>query len=347
MRLGLLAALAAMLFTHGALAQAAPTGLARLLDAELARFAGPGGPYHAGIYIKHMATGEVAGVHADEQFDSASTIKMAILVMAYQMADRKALNLNERYIIKASDLRAGSGIFRYQDPGLAPTLRDILTQMVITSDNTATDVMLAKVGGKDAVNAWLKQNGYATTHLNHSVYTVFRRRYERIDPKYANLSPEDMFALASSDPRYTTPRKDLIARVAADVRAKPGSEDILNRRTISDDWLAVVTPAEMGRLLEGIEANTIASRESCDEMKRIMRAQQSGTRKIPHWLSVPVAHKTGENGSVTNDVGMIYARSGPIIIALYSGGYTGLAGDADDRLGAVARLVVEYFDGAN
>ena len=44
----------------------------------------------------------------------------------------------------------------------------------------------------------------------------------------------------------------------------------------------MVSPNEMGKLLEGIEKDTIASKESCEEMKRIMRAQQAGTRKIPH-----------------------------------------------------------------
>jgi beta-lactamase class A len=120
---------------------------------------------------------------------------------------------------------------------------------------------------------------------------------------------------------------------------------MLKRRTEEKYWLAGVSPAEMGKMLEGIEKDTIASKEACEEMKRIMRAQQAGTRKIPHWLSVPVAHKTGEVGGVTNDVGMIYAKSGTILIAFYSMGYTGLAADADDRLGAVARLIVEYFDG--
>ena len=34
-------------------------------------------------------------------------------------------------------------------------------------------------------------------------------------------------------------------------------------------------------------------------------------------------------------------------MSFYTGGYTGLAADADDRLGAVARLIVEYFDGGS
>ncbi|MGZ7008404.1 MAG: serine hydrolase, partial [Ilumatobacteraceae bacterium] len=94
-----------------------------------------------------------------------------------------------------------------------------------------------------------------------------------------------------------------------------------------------------------IEKDTIASKAATEEMKRAMRGQQAGTRKVPHFLSVPVAHQTGEVGGVTNDVGMIYAKSGPIVFAFYTFGYTGLASEADDRLGAVARLIVEYFDG--
>ncbi len=342
MRIVILVAAVLALFTQGALAQ---SGLTKVLEAELSRFAGPGGPYHAGVYVKHLTSGEVAKVHGDETFDSASTIKLAILVMAYQMADQKKLDLNQRYTIKDSDLRTGSGIFQYHDPGLNPTLRDVLLQMVITSDNSATDIMLAKVGGVPAVNAWLKQNGYVTTHLNHSVFTVRRVRYERIDPKYAKLTPEDIYALQTNNIRFTAPRKDLIAQVAADVAAKPNGQQILNMRTLPEDWLAIVTPAKMGKLVEGIETCTLASKPSCDEMKRMMRAQQAGTRKIPHWLSVPVAHKTGENNGVTNDIGMIYAKSGTIVMSIYTNGYTGLTGDADDRLGAVARLVVEYFDG--
>ena len=347
MRIASVIAAALLLIAQPAFAQAEGTksGLTKLLEAELGRFAGPGGPYHAGVYIKHMGTGEVAQVRGDDTFDSASTIKLVVLVMAYQMADQKTLDLNQRYTIKDSDLRTGSGIIQYHDPGLNPTLRDVLTQMVITSDNSATDIMIAKVGGIPAINAWLKRNGYTATKFNHSVYTVRRVRYERIDPKYAKLTPEDIYALQTNNPRFTASRRDLIAEVEATVRAKPDGQKILTFRPLPEDWLAIVTPNEMGKLLEGIEAGTIASKAACDEMKQIMRRQQAGTRKIPHWLSVPVAHKTGENNGITNDVGMIYAKSGTIIMSIYSSGYTGLTGDADDRLGAVARLVVEYFDG--
>ena len=46
-------------------------------------------------------------------------------------------------------------------------------------------------------------------------------------------------------------------------------------------------------------------------MLRMMRAQQAGSRRLPHFITVPVAHKTGDFPPVlANDVGIIYARSG-------------------------------------
>ena len=73
----------------------APTGLQRLLDAELARF-----PGRAGVWVKHLTNGDEAGVQADETFNSASVIKLPVLVMAYQLSERGRLSLDERITIR-------------------------------------------------------------------------------------------------------------------------------------------------------------------------------------------------------------------------------------------------------
>ena len=83
-------------------------------------------------------------VRGDEAFNSASVIKIPVLVLAFQMADKGSLSLADRITITATDVRGGSGIFRYNDPGLQPTLRDVLLQMIITSDNTATDLAIGQ-----------------------------------------------------------------------------------------------------------------------------------------------------------------------------------------------------------
>ena len=332
------------LFACSSPAQAQPkSNLTRLIGSELSRF-----PAKTGLYVKHLGTGEQAVIAGDDHFNSASVIKVPVMILAYRLAEQNKLKLDQRVEIARSDFRGGSGIFRYHDAGLNPTLRDVITQMIITSDNTATDIMIAKVGGVEKVNEFLRQSGFTTSRLVQTTYELFRKSYETIDAKYKALTPEDVFALQSSLPSFTEPRRALIEEVR---RASGGTRlnERMNKLYIENEdyWLGVVTPTEIGRMLESIETATIASRASCDEMKRILRAQQSGARRIPHYLTVPVAHKTGDLGVVANDVGMVYAKSGTIIISFFTLGITGPYAETEDRIGQVSRLIVEYFDGSN
>src|SRR5688500_11757191 len=61
---------------------ASHASLQSLLEAELARF-----PGRAGVWVKHLTTGEEAGVRADEVFNSASVIKLPVLVLAFEMVE--------------------------------------------------------------------------------------------------------------------------------------------------------------------------------------------------------------------------------------------------------------------
>ncbi len=315
-------------------------GLQRLLEADLARF-----PARAGIYVKHLTTGEEAAVRGGETFNSASVIKIPVMVLAYQLAEKGAIKLDSRVEIAKGDLRGGSGVLRYHDPGLQPTVRDLITQMVITSDNTATDLLIAKVGGVAAVNAWLNENRYADLRLNSTVYEVFRRRYEAADPALRSLTPEDVYALGSNDPDFAGMARDRFDRIQSRMSTLG---DELNRQ-VNDEpstWLGQITPRGTGRLLEAIETCTIASQASCAEMKRAFRRQQSGARRLPHFLDVPVGHKTGDFPPVlANDVGVIYARSGPIVVAFLTNAIREPYAETEDRMGRVAQAIVGYFDG--
>jgi beta-lactamase class A len=281
------------------LAQSTP--LQSLLSKSAAEF-----PGKAGIWVKHLTTGATAGVRDAEMFNSASVIKIPVLVLAFQMAERGELKLDERITVTKADIRGGSGIFRHHDEGLQPTFRDVLMQMIITSDNTATDLAIAKVGGVARVNAWLKQAGYADGHkLTQTTGELFA--------KYNALKPtEDRNAKTNNDRTY---------------------------------WLGEISPKSVGLMLEAIEKKTIASTASCDAMLRMMRAQQAGQRRLNHYLSVPVAHKTGDFPPVlANDVGIIYAGSGPIVVSYLGNAITGTYGDAEDRIGRFAQQLVELLD---
>ena len=289
------------LIAAAAFAAQPPTPLHNLLTRSASEF-----PGKAGIWVKHLTTGESAGVRETEIFNSASVIKIPVMVLAFQMADRGELKLDERITIRKEDVRGGSGIFRYHDEGLQPTFRDVLLQMIVTSDNTATDLSIAKVGGVARVNAWLKQAGYADGHkLTQTTGELFA--------KYNALKPsDDRNAKTNADRSY---------------------------------WLGEISARSVGLMLEAIENKTIASAASCEAMLRMLRAQQAGQRRLNHYLSVPVAHKTGDFPPVlANDVGIIYARSGPIVVSYLGNAITGNYGEAEDRIGRFAQQLVEHFD---
>jgi beta-lactamase class A len=286
------------------------TGLQRLLQAELTRF-----PGKATIWVKHLSSGVEAGVRADEGMNSASVIKIPVLVLAFQLADQGKLSLAERITITQADIRGGSGIFRYHDAGLQPTLRDVLLQMIITSDNTATDLAIAKVGGVARVNSWLAAQGYG-------------------DGLKLNMTTGELFAKYGALPQGAN----------------------RNEKTTTDKtyWLGDMTARATGRLLEAIQRcndgsatpPAIASKTACADMIRMMRAQQSGARRLPHFVNVGVAHKTGDFPPVlANDVGIVFARSGPIIVSFFTNGIEGSYAEAEDRMGRITQMIVDYFDG--
>jgi beta-lactamase class A len=325
-----------------AAAPAAQGGLQRLLQAELARF-----PAKAGIYVKHLTTGEEAAVRGDEVFNSASVIKIPIMTLAYELSEQGKLKLDARVEIRKGDLRAGSGVLRYHDSGLQPTVRDLITQMIITSDNTATDLMIAQVGGVAAVNDWLKRNGYTDLHLNTTIFEVFKRRYVFADAALASLTPEELYALQSGDPAYANMAADRVAAIQK-IMSRPGLGDELNRQVNEErsTWLGQITPRGVGRMLEAIESCRGFSKPSCAEMTRAFRRQQSGARRLPHFIDVPVGHKTGDfPPALANDVGVIYARSGPIVISFLTNAIREPYAEMEDRMGRTAQAVVDYFDG--
>jgi beta-lactamase class A len=328
----------------GTLALAQPSALERLLAAELQRI-----PAKAGIYVKHLKTGEEAAILADESFNSASVIKIPVMVMAYQMADKGTLDLNARVTIGKADRRGGSGVLRYHDVGLQPTIRDVMMQMIITSDNTATDLAIAKVGGVEAVNGWLKAQGYyPSLKLNFTVLDVFRNRYDLVDKAAKSLSAEDVYALGSADlASGTSPRARLESIASAMQRREIQDESVRRTNDEPGYWLGEITPRGVGRLLEAMETGTLTAAASTAEMRQVMRRQQAGARRLPHYLEVPVGHKTGDfPPAVANDVGVIYTRSGPVVVSFLLNAIREPYGEAEDRMGQVARRIVEYFDGS-
>jgi beta-lactamase class A len=259
--------------------------------------------------------------------NTASVIKIPVMILAYRDAEAGRLNLDERYTIRPEDVRRGSGLLQTFAVGLQPTLRDLITQMIITSDNTATDVMIGKVG-LARVNQMLDSLGYRETRLRMTVGQIFRAVWEALDPKYASLTDREVFERGSPSDSGAARRNDAFVRD-------------------STKWLGRTTAREISRLLEQLERGELASPKSTTEMRRILR-QQFYSSRLPQRVRYRVAlgHKTGDWPPLLgNDVGIMYAPApnGPIVIAVFTNGNRGSFFDLEAAEGRVAEDVLNAW----
>ena len=116
-----------------------------------------------GIYAKSIETGEEIAIDADRQMDTMSVIKIPLMVEAFQQIKDGKFTLADKYTLTKEDILPGTGIMRSLDPGAVLTVKDLITLMIIVSDNTATDVLYRKVGGVEAVNRRMDALGLPKT----------------------------------------------------------------------------------------------------------------------------------------------------------------------------------------
>jgi beta-lactamase class A len=116
-----------------------------------------------GIYVKSIDTGEEIALDADRQMETMSTIKIPLMVEAFEQIKARKFALTDTYTYADADTRGGTGIIRSLAPGAVLTVKDLITLMIIVSDNTATDVLYRMVGGPAAVNARMDALGLMRT----------------------------------------------------------------------------------------------------------------------------------------------------------------------------------------
>jgi beta-lactamase class A len=126
-----------------------------------------------GIYVKSIETGEEIAIDADRQMETMSTIKIPLMIEAFEQIKAGRFKLTDKYTLVASDVQPGTGTIQRLDPGAVMTVKDLLTLMIIVSDNTATEVLYRMVGGPAAVNARMEKLGLTMTRAMNVPSTWF------------------------------------------------------------------------------------------------------------------------------------------------------------------------------
>lgn len=282
-------------------------------------------PAVSSFYAKDLTTGREIAIRADVSMNTASVIKLPVMIRAYRDAEAGTLDLSARHVVRPEEQRRGSGLVQTFAPGLNPTLRDLVTQMIITSDNTATDILIATVG-QDRVNAMLDSLGYTATRLRMTTGDLFKWIWVLADTANARMSAREVFERAFPSDTGMTAR---IFHVARD----------------TSFWLGRMTARETGRILEDLETGKLANASGTAEMRGILLRQFYSSR-LPQRLQfrAQIGHKTGDIPPVLgNDVGIIYTPTGPMVIAVFVNENRGDFFNVEAAIGAIARdLAMEW-----
>jgi beta-lactamase class A len=122
-----------------------------------------------GVAILDLSTGQKYFLHADEVLPTASSIKIAILAEFYRQVQQGKLKFTDLYTLQSGDLVGGSGITGALTPGITRlTLRDVAALMISVSDNSATNIIIDRIGMEN-VNALLDSLGLTHTRLRRKM----------------------------------------------------------------------------------------------------------------------------------------------------------------------------------
>jgi beta-lactamase class A len=166
-----------------------------------------------GVAIEDLTTGQRFLLHGDSIFPQASSIKIAVLAELYHQAQLSAqgesgkAKLTDLYTVRAADLVQDSDILGGLTPGVTQiTNRDLATMMVAVSDNSATNVLIDRLGIQN-VNALLDSLGLHNTKLHRKMMDVKAAAEGR-----ENIStPQDMLTLLEKIYQGKVLNKDMTA----------------------------------------------------------------------------------------------------------------------------------------
>lgn len=140
---------------HSAVTQSLSARLAELLNP-------PAGI--VGLAATHLESGRTWRHHERVVMPSASVIKLPILATFWKEVEAGRIDPAERVTVPADAYVDGTGVLKALAPGLRPTWRDLATLMITVSDNTATNLIVDRLG-LAAVQAWVDEAGLADTRI--------------------------------------------------------------------------------------------------------------------------------------------------------------------------------------
>jgi beta-lactamase class A len=260
------------------------------------------------LYAHNLKTGETASIKPDEPVQTASVIKMGILLDAAEQVRAGKASFDEKVVLTKENQVQGSGVLGQLTAPLTLTLRDVLHLMVVLSDNTATNVAIDRLGLAH-INATLVTAGLKQTVLYKKVYVAATGPMPADQPKFG-LGKTTAREMASIMERFAE------CRLSLDNSAPlPGDGPLC-----------------------GAILHMLRQQQDRDDLPRYLEALDTSEH------GSAIANKTGALDRVRNDVALIATKNGLVVIAGFTWAnedqrWTG-DNEAQKTLGKLAEAIV-------
>jgi len=120
----------------------------------------------SGMFFVDLQTGGYLDINGEEVFSAASTIKLPILVAFLQDLDAGKVSLNETLMMREDLIASGSGTMQDEPVNSRFSAQETLDKMITISDNTATNMIIDRLGGIDRLNERFRSWGLQNTVMH-------------------------------------------------------------------------------------------------------------------------------------------------------------------------------------
>lgn len=117
------------------------------------------------VYVWEYENGKYVDINGDSLYSAASIIKLPVLVRMFKSIEAKQMTIYDEMTLTDYYKSSGSGNLQYAQSGRKYTLDDLAKIMIQDSDNTSTNMIMAKMGGMDDVNIGLRDWGISKTYV--------------------------------------------------------------------------------------------------------------------------------------------------------------------------------------
>lgn len=129
----------------------------------------------SGVWVEDLDTGWTTGYQPAKAFPAASVVKIPIMAACYEAAAQGRLRLEEPVTLRGADKVYGSGLLKAEPNGSVYTVDQLIELMITQSDNTATNLLIQKMGFEN-LNQAFRRMGLAQTQLSRKMMDFSQRK---------------------------------------------------------------------------------------------------------------------------------------------------------------------------